>query len=45
MDNDYKPIDESEEFNLEEEAGGEDEEDNSANPDAERCVVEKKFLS
>ena len=36
MDNDYMPIDESEEFNLVEE--GEDEEDNSANPDAERCV-------
>lgn len=34
MDNDYKPIDESEEFNLIEE--GEDDEQDSANPDAER---------
>ena len=40
MDNDYSPIDESEEFNLIEEREEEEEgEEESVNPDAERCVV------
>ena len=39
MDNDYSPIDESEEFNLIEEREEEQEEEEEfVNPDAERCV-------
>lgn len=37
IDNDYSPIDESEEFNLIEER--EEEEEEFVNPDAERCAV------
>ena len=39
-DNDYVPIDESEEFSLIEEREEEEEEENSANPDPERYVQE-----
>lgn len=39
-DNDYEPIDESEEFSLIEEREEEEEEENSANPDPERYVQE-----
>ena len=42
-DNDYSPIDESEEYSLieerEEEEEEEEEEEDSVNPDAERCAV------
>ena len=41
-DNDYEPIDESEEFSLIDERE-EEEEENSANPDPERCVLEIVF--
>lgn len=44
-DNDYVPIDESEEFSLIEEREEEEEEENSANPDPERYVQEILLLS
>ena len=38
-DNDYAPIDESEEYSLIEEREEEDDEEETVNPDAERFVV------